>query len=181
MKYPKPLIYPYLCLLSLFFYSSLSSDLVHQACQKLAHSDPKLNYDFCVASLESDPKSPTVSLEELGAISVMLTISNATYLQSYIFNLLEDIRFDPYSKACLKDCLELYSDAIDTLRVALDHFKTKHYSDAKQGFSSAMDASDTCEEGFMEKKGEASPLTKEDDSFFQLCAMDLAFGTILER
>lgn len=52
-----------------------------------------------------------------------------------------------------------------------------HYSDAKQGFSSA---SDTCEEGFMEKKGEASPLT-EDDSFFQLCAMDLAFGTILER
>ena len=140
-----------------------------------------MKYHFCVASLESDPRSRTATLEELGAISVMVTISNATNLKSYILELLEDKRFDPYSKGCLRDCLELYSDAIDTLRNALDDFKNKHYIDAKQGFTSAMDASGTCEEGFMEKEGEASPLTKEDERFFQLCAMDLAFATILDK
>ena len=141
MNYINLLIYPCLCLLPLFFHPSLSCDSVNQACWKLTDRDPDLKYHFCVASLESDSRSRTATLEELGAISVMLTISNATNLKSYIFELLEDKRFDPYSKGCLRDCLELYSDAIDTLRNALDDFKNKHYIDAKQGFTSAMDAS----------------------------------------
>lgn len=179
MKHGLVLIYA--CIYVIFiFHSSLASQLVHQTCKRIADGDPNVGFNFCVISLESSPKSRTASLEELGVIAAELTLSNATYINWYISDkLLKDTRFDPYSKACLNDCHELYSDAIPNLKDVLDDFKRKDYFKANIELSSAMDASATCEDGYKEKKGAVSPLAREDQIFFQLCAIALAFTNIL--
>uniref|UniRef100_F6HTC9 Pectinesterase inhibitor domain-containing protein n=1 Tax=Vitis vinifera TaxID=29760 RepID=F6HTC9_VITVI len=124
--------------------------------------------------------SANASLEELGVIAVELALSNATYINWYISNkLLQEKGFDPYAKACLKDCHELYSDAIPELKDVLDDFKDKDYYKANIELSAAMEASTTCEDGYKERKGEVSPLAKEDNNFFQLCAIALAFTNML--
>ena len=175
------LVLIYACLSVVFFFHySLACQLVHQTCKRIADGDPNVSYNFCVVSFESSLESSNVSLEELGVIAVDLTLSNATYINSYISDkLLKDTRFDSSAKACLKDCHELYSNVIPTLRDVLDDFKRRDFFEANIRLSAAMDASSTCEDGYKERKGLVSPLEKEDNIFFQLCAIDLAFTNIL--
>lgn len=170
------------CIFLVFFFisSSLAYQLLHRTCKEITDKDPNVGYNFCVASLGSNPKSRTASLEELGAIAINLTLSNATYINWYISHkLMKDKAYDPYAKACLQDCSELYSDAIPTLQDVINEFKGKDYYKANIDLSAAMDAADTCEEGYKAKKGEKSPLAKEDNVFFQLCAIALAFTNLL--
>lgn len=179
MKHSLVLIYACISLL-LLFHSSLSCQLIHQTCTRIADNDPNVSYNLCVMSLESNPMSANANLEELGVIAVELALSNATYINWYISNkLLQEKGFDPYAKACLKDCHELYSDAIPELKDVLDDFKDKDYYKANIELSAAMEASTTCEDGYKERKGEVSPLAKEDTNFFQLCAIALAFTNML--
>lgn len=149
-----------------------SNDLIRLSCKKAAASDPNLRY---VASLEAIPQSHGADLEQLVAITLNLTISNATSITSTISKLLVEKQFDKYAKECLEDCLELYSDADLTLQDAVGAFKAKDYGKANIEISSAMDASSTCEDGFLEKKGEVYPLKRENDHFCQLNIISLAF------
>ncbi|RVX00229.1 putative invertase inhibitor [Vitis vinifera] len=122
------------------FHSSLSCQLIHQTCTRIADNDPNVSYNLCVMSLESNPMSASASLEELGVIAVELALSNATYINWYISNkLLQEKGFDPYAEACLKDCHELYSDAIPELKDVLDDFKDKDYYKANIELSAAME------------------------------------------
>ncbi|KAK6918142.1 Pectinesterase inhibitor domain [Dillenia turbinata] len=89
-------------------------------------------------------------------------------------HLLENKRLDPYIKQCLEDCLELYSDALPYVRQAIKEYRAKNYVDANIHISAAMDASTTCENGFKEKKGVVSPLTKRNKNTFQLSAIALS-------
>jgi pectinesterase inhibitor-like protein len=59
--------------------------------------------------------------------------------------------------------------------------KSKDYSKANIDASAAMDSSSTCEDGFREREGVVSPLTKETNTFFQLTAIMLAFINMLSR
>ncbi|KAF8379145.1 hypothetical protein HHK36_028574 [Tetracentron sinense] len=149
-------------------------DLIHKTCRKSAKKDPNLRFDFCVTSLEADPKSHCADLQELGVISMELALANATHTRSHAKKLLKHKKLDPYTKACLHDCFDLYSDAIPTLKQAIKDYNSKRYFDANIKMSSAMDDASTCEEGFKEKKGVVSPLTKRNNNMFQLSAIALS-------
>ncbi|XP_050378305.1 putative invertase inhibitor [Argentina anserina] len=165
----------FITLIVLFHNTMGFKDLIRLSCKKAAASDPNLSYKFCVSSLEAVPESHGADLDQLVAITLNLTISNATSISSTISKLLIDKQFDKYAKDCLQDCLELYSDAVPTLQEAVGAFKAKDYSKANTEVSAAMDASSTCEDGFMEKKGEVYPLKLENDNFCQLNVISLAF------
>lgn len=159
----------------LLFLVSLSSNLIQDSCENAAKNDPNLSYEFCVASLEANPRSQNATLQELVIISLGLTISNAKNISSHIEQLLSLKSFDKHTKIGLQDCLELYSDAHSTLLEAMENVKLKDYEGANVEISSAMDASTTCEDGLKEKKGGVSPLTKENSIFFQFTVISLAF------
>ncbi|KAK9190682.1 hypothetical protein WN943_019291 [Citrus x changshan-huyou] len=136
----------------LLFLVSLSSNLIQDSCENAAKNDPNLSYEFCVASLEANPRSQNATLQELVIISLGLTISNAKNISSHIEQLLSLKSFDKHTKIGLQDCLELYSDAHSTLLEAMENVKLKDYEGANVEISSAMDASTTCEDGLKEKK-----------------------------
>ncbi|CAN0908299.1 Putative invertase inhibitor [Linum grandiflorum] len=90
---------------------------------------------------------------------------------------------DGYQRRALQDCLELYSDAkaalIDAMKDVLEY---GDYYKANVEASSAMDSSDTCEEGFREKRSGvvvSSPLSRENSVFFRLTAIVLSFINML--
>ncbi|OUZ99186.1 Pectinesterase inhibitor domain [Macleaya cordata] len=176
--------------LSTFFFLSLllnfhgsvnGDDIVSDTCKKAAASDPQLKFDFCVSSLQANPKSKIADLLGLGVISMELSSSNATYIRSYIGKLLKDGQgVDPRAKKNLQDCLELYSNAIVDVQYAIIALKARDFMEANTQMSAAMDASTTCEDGFKEDKGLVSPLAKEDNDFFQLTAISLAITNLVK-
>ncbi|XP_021897967.1 putative invertase inhibitor [Carica papaya] len=147
-------------------------------------TDPNINYEFCVASLESDSSSHSAkNLQQLGQIAIELDQRNVTSTTSYTKRLLKSKKnnLDPFVKAALQDCLELYSDAIPTLKEAIEDYRNGHYDDANVKLSSVLDASTTCEDGFKEKKGVVSPLTGRNDDVFQLSAISLSIINMLKK
>lgn len=87
--------------------------------------------------------------------------------------------FDSFDRQCLDVCSELYSDAISTLMDSLTALGEKRFDDANIWVSSVMDASSTCEDGFKEREGHVSPLTKENNYLFQLSGISLAIINFL--
>ncbi|KAB2614555.1 invertase inhibitor [Pyrus ussuriensis x Pyrus communis] len=162
----------------LFFFFSFNAitakNLIPETCKKFAQYDPNLSYNFCVTSLQAAPKSQRTDLHKLGIISIKLIRNNVTDTRHYIKHLLKNKKLDPYVRACLSDCLELYSDAIPTIKKALMNYKSKKYNAANIEVSSVIDATITCEDGF--KQGRlVSPLTKRNNYTFQLSIIALSF------
>ncbi|KAJ4847702.1 hypothetical protein Tsubulata_050426 [Turnera subulata] len=155
-----------------------SHNLIHETCRKCARNDPNLSYDFCVTSLQAAPDSRCANLTQLGVISLKLTRQNLTATKKYIRLLLKNKTShqydDPYIRSCLKDCFRLYSDAILSLKEAIADYKSTNYADANIKVSSVLDASTTCEDGFKEKQGVSSPLTKRNGDTFHLSALALS-------
>ncbi|KAI6707467.1 hypothetical protein NL676_010429 [Syzygium grande] len=79
---------------------------------------------------------------------------------------------------CLRDCLELYSDASKTLVGAIGALMVGKYGVASMGVSAAMEAATTCEDGF-EERGEVCALTEENYDLFQLCDIALCIIRLL--
>ncbi|KAK7263353.1 hypothetical protein RJT34_30941 [Clitoria ternatea] len=155
-----------------------SNNLISESCREASKNDPNLSHDFCVASLEeasTKSKPPPSSLKDLVGMSIQLTKSNGTIIVSLISELLKNKSFDHYAKACLLDCSKLYSDSLSDLEDAVAAFESKDFDTANIKASAALDNSVTCEDQFKDKKGESSPLTKENHIFFQLNVMSLAF------
>ncbi|OVA07570.1 Pectinesterase inhibitor domain [Macleaya cordata] len=150
-----------------------SVDIINETCRKAANSNPSLIYNFCLTSLRSNPKSQTADLRELGVISMELCLKNATYIKSHIGKLLLlDDGLDPRSAKheFLRDCFELYKDAIIDLNDAIKAFEAKDYVSTYLKMKAAMDASMNCEDRF-QMDGLVFPLAKEDsDDFFKLTA-----------
>lgn len=180
--FPLPIFFLFFLIISTTsFHGITAHDLIRQTCKKCAQRDPNLSYNFCVTSLQSAPKSHCADdLRELGMISIKLLQRNLTNSRSYIKELLiKKKKMDPFVRSCLHDCFDLYSDAIPTVQQALDDYKSKHYDDANIDVSSVMDASTTCEDGFSEKEGVVSPLTKRNNDTFQLSAVSLSIINML--
>jgi pectinesterase inhibitor-like protein len=174
------------CLLLLFlpllfstFHANIAQNLIPETCKKCAANDPNLSYNFCVTSLQASNRSQCDNLRGLGMMSIKLIKYNVTNTRHYVKNLLKNKKMDPFVRACLNDCLDLYSDAIPTLKQAMIDYKSKHYKDANIEVSSVIDAATTCEDGFEEKEGAVSPLTKRNNDTFQLSAIALALINML--
>ncbi|XWS49203.1 hypothetical protein CRYUN_Cryun13aG0143700 [Craigia yunnanensis] len=180
MKSSFPLVYTFFA----FFFLLLvlvRSDVIQDSCDKAAKGDPNINFDFCVASLEQNSKSKTATCtEDLVPISIEIATSNATSISSIVSKLLEKKSLEKFTRSCLEACSELYSEAGSDLQSGGQAFESKDYGTANVDISAALDAPETCEDGFKEKKWLVSPLTKENNNFLQLTAIPLAFITMVQ-
>ncbi|EXC26732.1 Putative invertase inhibitor [Morus notabilis] len=160
------------------------SDIINQTCKKCADKSSVFSYSFCSASLKAVPVSRAITnLQGLALVAMELAIENATSTISAIKQLLGNetpAPFDPLSSRCLEDCLELYSDGVETLVGAMVAFLGERYDTARVWLSAVMDAAETCEEGFKEMGREAvNPLETENYRLFQLCDIALCIGHLL--
>ncbi|XP_022872674.1 putative invertase inhibitor [Olea europaea var. sylvestris] len=156
-------------------------NLINETCKTLARDDPNINYNFCTTSLQAAPASQCASLRGLGKISIRLVRYNVTDMRCYIKRLMKNRKWDPYAEQCLKDCFELFSDAISSVKDAMKYYNSKRYDDANVQISSIMDAATTCEDGFNERKGLVSPLTKRNRNTFQLSAVALSVMDVIRK
>ncbi|CAL5381165.1 unnamed protein product [Camellia sinensis] len=56
----------------------------------------------------------------------------------------------------------------------MENYDLERFVDANVELSSVMDAATTCEDGFKEKRGVVSPLTKRNGDTFEVSAMALS-------
>ncbi|KAJ4953561.1 hypothetical protein NE237_030393 [Protea cynaroides] len=151
------------------------------ACQK-TYSNASSNIKEAIGAFNSkdyntaNVKSHNTDLQGLGLISLNLIVSTETKIESRIGQLLNDRTIALGVKKGLQACQETYSDASDNTKEAIVAFNSKDYDTANIKISAAMDASSDCEDGF---KGFKSPLTAENNSFFQLTAIALAIINLL--
>ncbi|KAK8482446.1 hypothetical protein V6N13_046977 [Hibiscus sabdariffa] len=161
---------------------SVRSDVLSDSCREVTKDDPTINFDFCVSTLEGNPKAKSAtSVADLVKVATETAISNSNSIGSIITKLLSNKGLEPYVRSCLQDCSELYSDAGPILGQGEQAFEGKDYGTANSAISAALDAATTCEDQFKEKEGVVSPLTKENNSFFQLNAISLAFLTMVQK
>ncbi|KAK8626231.1 hypothetical protein V6N13_133882 [Hibiscus sabdariffa] len=166
----------------LLIVSVRSADVLSDSCGEAAKDDPNIKFDFCVSTLEGNPKAKSATgVADLVKVAIETAISNSSSIGSLITKLLSDKGLEPYVRSCLQDCSELYSDAGSNLGKGEQAFEGKDYGTANSVISAAMDSSSTCEDQFKEKKGVVSPLTKENNSFFQLNAISLAFINMVQK
>nr|XP_009396688.2 PREDICTED: putative invertase inhibitor [Musa acuminata subsp. malaccensis] len=149
---------------------------VEDACKAVVDTQPAVGYDFCVSSLGAATSlvKPT-DLHELAATAAKLAISHATATESKIEELM-DLENDATVKSCFNTCLDVYTDATDRLRDALDNLSARLYQKAMAQLDGAMDAADKCEEAFKESKG-SFPLASMDKDFSRLAS--IAHGIIV--
>ncbi|XP_062175155.1 putative invertase inhibitor [Alnus glutinosa] len=177
----RPIVLLFFFMITALIRATNGNNLIHKTCKTCAQSDPNLSYAFCVTSLEAVPSSCRADLRQLGNISIKLTRHNVTKTRHRITKLLEKKKLEPFVRGCLNDCFELYSDVMPSLKQALKAYKAKRYKDANIAVGSVIDASSTCEDGFTEKEGVVSPLTKTNNDTFQLAAMALSIINLLSR
>lgn len=177
------LIFP-LFLLPLFFSFTIiihaDITLITSTCNSSMHNDPNINFDFCTASLQSEPESLNATLTELGAISIKLIQYNLTDTCNEIKKLLDNKKLDPYVRMCLIDCAELYSESIDSVNQGWDWYQDNKFDDANVEISSIMEDASTCEDGFMDE-GVVSPVSKRNNDAFQLSAISLSIMKFIQN
>ncbi|KAI8572514.1 hypothetical protein RHMOL_Rhmol01G0205100 [Rhododendron molle] len=154
--------------------TATAQNLIYETCKTCSRFDPNVNFGFCTSSLQAAPASRCAALVSLGKISIRLVHYNVTDTRCQVKQLLKKKKLDPFVKECLQDCLGLYNDAISSSKQAMKQYDSKNYADANTHLSSVMDAASTCEDGFMEKQGVVSPLTKGNNDTFHLSAMALS-------
>ncbi|KAM3322195.1 putative invertase inhibitor [Capsicum chacoense] len=143
-------------------------DLINSTCKECSDKSADINYYFCVTSLQPIPVTHVTNLQGVGIVAMELALANATNTISTIEHMLSSKEFDLFAVDCLKDCLELYADAIAMLVDAFTAFLSEHFDIATVLMRTVMDAASTCGEGFTEKKGELILLAKENYNLFQL-------------
>ncbi|MCL7021755.1 hypothetical protein MKW94_005745 [Papaver nudicaule] len=152
----------------------VNGDLISDVCKNASairsQISPNIKYDFCVASLSSNPASKHADLLGLGKISMETCLTNATSICSYIAKMLKEKREQPVKHA-LEDCLTMYSGALDNIHHAIASYEKKDYKKANIFITGTDSYSDICEAGF---KGLTSPLTKQSGDFSQLVAISVA-------
>ncbi|XP_059643558.1 putative invertase inhibitor [Cornus florida] len=158
---------------------AFSVDLINTTCKQCADKSTILNCDFCVSSLQAVPISHATNLQGLVIIAMGLANQNATNTVSSIDTMMGSEAFDPFAMGCLKDCSELYTNAVTTLKYSLKAFLLEDYATANVLVSGVMEAAVTCEEGFTEKEGEVTPLTKENYNLFELSDIALCIINLL--
>lgn len=148
-------------------------DFISRICNHTIH------FEVCNTSLHSVPESRTADVYNLTRIAINLTIAEGLKIGFNISYML-DARFLPsYGEKSLRDCAELYSDALESLRLASKDLALGSFFDVNLHVTAAMTESSTCEDGFEELEGYTSPLAHQNSYFFMLCSNVLAINALL--
>lgn len=147
-------------------------DLIIETCKKALYRD------VCISSLKLAPYDPPTNVHDLAVIALKLAVSNATEISHHISELLNSTS-DSVVEECLTDCYDNYLDAVDQLDDSIAALDSKGYSDVNTWVTAAMSDAESCEEGFREQAGHASPITSRNKTFNQLCSNVLAIVNVL--
>ncbi|CAN6551216.1 unnamed protein product [Malus baccata var. baccata] len=124
----------------------MDANLIDQTCKKTP------NYNLCVSSLKSDPRSVKADVAGLGFITVDIAKDKATDTANRINELLKQSPSDQR----LKTCATFYHTIlVADVPEASQGFKLGNPKFAEQGMNDAADAAEACEKEFSSK----SPLT----------------------
>ncbi|KAL7233659.1 hypothetical protein ACSBR1_017301 [Camellia fascicularis] len=168
--------------------TTTAQDLINTTCKTCSQNNPNIKFNFCTTSLQSSPASQCAGdlhtiprTMTIRTISIKLVQSNVTDTNCFIKQLIKNKKLiDPFIERCLEDCFDLYSDAIPSVEQAMENYDLERFVDANVELSSVMDAATTCEDGFKEKRGVVSPLTKRNGDTFELSAMALSIMGMLQ-
>nr|GMD81204.1 putative invertase inhibitor [Ipomoea batatas] len=153
--------------------------------KRCAQNSAIFNYNFCVTSLQAVPITHAANLEGIAVVAVELALQNATATVSTVEEMLASAAAasDPFAVRCLRDCLELYADAVAMLVESFWEFFSRRFNTANILLSAVMETASTCQEGFSEKEGEMAPppLTEENDNLFQLSDIALCITKLVSR
>ncbi|XP_059656706.1 putative invertase inhibitor [Cornus florida] len=159
---------------------ALSADLINSTCRQCTERSTVLSYNFCSTSLQAIPISHFTNQQGLAIIAMELATQNATNTVSRIEEMLSSGAFDAFDIECLKDCLDLYVNAVAMLVNSIGAFISEEYSAATLLVRTAMEATEACEQGFAAKKErEATPLTEENYNLLELSDIALCILNLL--
>ncbi|KAK1550086.1 hypothetical protein Q3G72_013475 [Acer saccharum] len=152
-------------------------DLVSAACNRTFY------IDICVSSIRSDPRSSTISdLKGLADVALNVTFVHGMETLEYIKHLNSNSPAVSYRSGCLRDCAEVYEDAVQSLQDTVHLLRIRDFEKVNTLVSAAMTDSDTCEDDFNEVLDDAegvSPLTQRNQYFSKLCSNFLAITKLL--
>ncbi|KAH7659189.1 Plant invertase/pectin methylesterase inhibitor protein [Dioscorea alata] len=140
-------------------------------CKLAASANPVINYDFCVLTFESEPKSGNADARGLANIAALISFTHSTDVTYNIQDLLSKLP-DPATKSCLEQCMSLYESMLNALPEAMDTINLRDDEAAKGLLKTAIEESQNCEAGFS-NAGEASPLTQLNNNSVELNSMAL--------
>ncbi|KAL1213950.1 Pectinesterase inhibitor 12 [Cardamine amara subsp. amara] len=154
--------------------------LIQDSCKKAAASDPNLKYDFCVQSLEQDPQSKSAkNLVDLLIASTKTAAAKNTNVVGTAQQILKTGKLDKPTEESLRDCVQLFNDAIDDYNKTLGDVTSRDYSSANVHLSAALDASSTCDDGFKEIKKQ-NPISNESYVLYHKILIPLAFTNMVK-
>lgn len=108
-----------------------------------------------------------------------LALGNATATVTTVEKMLTGRTVDPFAKICLMNCLELYADAVSLLVNSIGGFLTEQYDAVNLLMGAVCEITAACEEGFAEKEGGVSPLSKENYDLFELSDITLCINSLV--
>ncbi|KAJ4831542.1 hypothetical protein Tsubulata_039874 [Turnera subulata] len=149
-----------------------ASDLVQQVCARTQ------NRQSCLTTLQSEPDSKTANLDELGVIATKLARALAEQIAERAKEvLLNKTSLGPENEQAVRDCVELYEDAVSQLDSANAALLSHAYSDLSLYLATALADAETCEMGF----SKPGLLTEYHTKFSQLCDTASAISRQLDK
>ncbi|KAJ9187807.1 hypothetical protein P3X46_003224 [Hevea brasiliensis] len=144
--------------------SSKTTEIPHLHIHKhfqIAHSacEGTLYPQLCVSTLLSLPDLTSKSLPEFISATINRTVYDVGVSSSNCSSIRNELRKpDKIENIALNDCLELFTDTIDELRLALSDLSpktspSKHYHELQTLLSAAMTNQYTCLDGFAYSNG----------------------------
>ncbi|MCL7052122.1 hypothetical protein MKW94_003691 [Papaver nudicaule] len=128
-------------------------DLISTACKKaVANYQGEVKYEFCVASLEMNPKSKTYDSYGLGVVSYKHTLKKGNSIKSHVDKLLKDGNQSPYVMEHLAGCSRDYANVSEVIYEKRNYIALSGVTSCQERFDSVF----------------TSPLTKEENELRQL-------------
>ncbi|KAF8118543.1 hypothetical protein N665_0004s0026 [Sinapis alba] len=153
--------------------------LIQNCCKNATTRGSGINYDICVQYLEEDPQSKkATSLKELVIAIAKNAESKSTNVKKIAEEILKDKKPKRGIELPLRDCVEFYDDANDSLNNTLRFVNLGDYKEVTSSLATALDVPVNCEDGFKEFDTK-SPISNENNVLSQLISIALAFSVLL--
>ncbi|KAJ4955145.1 hypothetical protein NE237_011928 [Protea cynaroides] len=157
--------------------SNLANTVVDSAIHNICHAT---DYpDLCISSLKPylNGKTDLITIleYEIKACKDRTIAASAEILRE-----IQNPNTDPKTKPYLKDCNELYGDALDNLQKAEDAMKINDIGTINSMLSAALSDFDTCHDGFSEIPGLQPPISGEEINLKHLASNCLAIASLIK-
>ncbi|XP_052520018.1 uncharacterized protein LOC128071095 [Budorcas taxicolor] len=121
------------------------------------------NYNLCVSSLKSDPRSLNADTKGLGHIMFEISLAKAKDNLSQVQILLQGVT-DPDLKRLLNECLDEYNSIVGNVMDGSKNVDLNAFNSTADKVERAYNEVQTCEESFGEVR-RRSPLTDRNKLF----------------